>query len=251
MSCALPPELTDAALLSYLDGEADPGIVQHLDRCPFCRQRAVELGNFEKSLTARLFRATCPPALELGEYHMGLLPAPDAGRIASHVDECPHCTADLAVIAAYIAQPDPLPARDVLGPVKERVQVLIARLVSGGRAMGALGTPGPAWAPALAGVRGADAGPMIYEAGETQIMIELQGDRQPASRVSLFGLIQGPEEFDGALVRVWQDDQVIATGAVDEVGNFVLMGLEPGQYLLTIGEAPLEIQIPRLDVPAG
>lgn len=251
MSCVLPPQLTDAALLSYLDGEADPEVVQHLDRCPACRQRADELFNYVDLLTARLFRATCPPSLELGEYHMGLLPAADAGRVRAHVDECPHCTADLAVIADYMAQPDLAPALDLLGPIKERAQVLVARLVSGGRALGALGTPGPVFAPALAGVRGGEAGPLIFEAEEIQIAIELQAGPQPTSQVSLLGLIQGPDDFSGAPVRVWRDDDLIAAESVDEVGNFVIDGLESGQYALTIGKAPLEIQIPQLDVPAS
>jgi hypothetical protein len=167
------------------------------------------------------------------------------------VDECPHCTADLAMIADFMAQPDPVPALDILGPVKERAQVVIARLVSGGRALGALGSPGPAFAPALAGIRGADAGPLIFEAQEIQIVIEVQADARLASQVSLFGLIQGPDDFAGAPVRVWRDGELIVTGAVDDVGNFVVAGLEPGQYTLTIGEAPLVVQIPQLDVPAS
>lgn len=251
MSCVLPPQLTDAALLSYLDGEADPQVVQHLDRCAFCRQRVAELRNYVNYLGARLFRATCPSSLELGEYHMGLLPASEAGHVRAHVDECPHCTADLAVIADYMAQPDPVPALDILGPVIERAQVLIARLVSGGRALGALGSPSPAFAPALAGVRGAEAGSLIFEAEEIQIIIEAQADTKPARQVSLFGLIQGPDDFGGAPVRVWRDGELIATEEVDEVGNFVIAGLEPGQYALTIGDTPLEVQIPQLDVPAS
>jgi anti-sigma factor RsiW len=251
MSCVLPPQLTDDALLSYLDGEADPLVVQHLDQCPFCRQRAAELRNYVNSLAARLFRATCPSSLELGEYHVGLLPAPEASRVGAHVDECPHCTAELAVIVDFMAQPDPVPALDILGPVKERAQVLIARLVSGGRALGALATPSPAFAPVLAGVRGTGAGPLIFEAEEIQIAVEFQVDAQPASQVSLLGLIQGPDDFSGAPVRVWRDGELIATEAVDDVGNFVIAGLEPGQYDLTIGETPLQVQIPLLDVPAS
>jgi hypothetical protein len=69
--------------------------------------------------------------------------------------------------------------------------------------------------------------------------------------VSLLGLIQGPDDFSGAPVRVWRDDELIAAESVDEVGNFVIDGLESGQYALTIGKAPLEIQIPQLDVPAS
>ena len=162
MACVSPPELNDRQLLTYIDGEADHEVVAHLERCPHCREKARRLSRLQDHLMTRLYRATCPPPVELGEYYLDVLPRDQAAAVAQHLGECPHCARELAQLKGYLAE---LATAEEPGPVertRERVRVLVARLVSGGGEVGLLGRP--ALAPAYVGVRGKEGEPYLYQA---------------------------------------------------------------------------------------
>ena len=92
----------------------------------------------------------------------------------------------------------------------------------------------PTLAPAYAGIRGEAAGPAIYEAGESQVMLTAQPSGAAAGRYELLGLLVGPEPA-GLTANLWQGEDLIATVPVDEGGNFVFSNLAPGGYELIIG----------------
>ncbi len=123
-SCIIPPELDDRQLLAYLDGKADKETVSHLQRCVYCRQKAEKLDRFQKDLTARLYRHTCPSPMELGEYHLRLLPPSQMLVIAQHLRECPQCTREVAQLGSFLGDPSPNPDTSLVGQAK----LLIARL---------------------------------------------------------------------------------------------------------------------------
>ena len=127
-TCVFPPELDEKQLLLYLDGEANKEILSHLERCDYCREKAETLDRLQKRLTTRLYRLTCPPPIELGEYHLRMLPASQMLVVAKHLRECPHCTQEIAHLAGFLSDLAPAPADSLLGKAK----VLIARLVGGG-----------------------------------------------------------------------------------------------------------------------
>src|SRR6185503_18641157 len=109
MNCISPPELEDYQLLAYLDGEANQGITSHLERCEYCHERANALARFQDRLKSRLYRVSCPSSLELGEYHLRLLPAPQMLLVAQHVRECPHCERELAQLQDFLSELMPTP----------------------------------------------------------------------------------------------------------------------------------------------
>src|SRR5687767_10210544 len=82
MECVDPPELNESQLLAYIDGDAGPAVAMHLARCPACRARAVQLGRLIGRMTVMLYRLDCPPAIDLGEYQLGLVPETQVGAIA-------------------------------------------------------------------------------------------------------------------------------------------------------------------------
>ena len=90
MTCICPPELEDAQLLAYLDGEADQKTAEHLEKCDHCRERTEHLARFSEHLATSLYRATCPSPADLGEYHLGLLARDDATAIKGHLAFYPH-----------------------------------------------------------------------------------------------------------------------------------------------------------------
>jgi hypothetical protein len=245
MICANNPQPDDVELLLTLDGEASPEVAMHVSHCPQCSQRAAELASAQRLATARLFRAACPSALELGEYHLGMLPAASTTAVQQHLATCPHCTGELAQLAAFMDSPDPYLHPAPWTTLRQQVNVLVARLASGMQASGLFGSP--ALAPALAGLRGAAGGPLTYEAGDAQIILETQRDGQRVERYTLVGLVMG---MDGQALQatLWREEQRIVSVAVDDLGNFTMHDLTPGQYELILAGPRDEVHIQSLHV---
>jgi anti-sigma factor RsiW len=118
MNCQNTRQLDDSELLMALDGEADPEVAMHVSKCPQCQGRSVELADIQQAAAVHLFRAACPPPLELGEYHWGMLPADRAASIRQHVAICPHCTRELAQFTSFMQAPDPYLRSDPLAAIK-------------------------------------------------------------------------------------------------------------------------------------
>ncbi|MCK6623699.1 MAG: hypothetical protein DPW09_02065 [Anaerolineae bacterium] len=58
----------------------------------------------EAGLVAALYRQDCPAVIELGEYQLGLVNEATATRLAAHLERCPHCQAELARLADFLAE---------------------------------------------------------------------------------------------------------------------------------------------------
>lgn len=246
MTCQLPPELDDVELLAYADGEADAQVVMHVESCPHCREKARSLSRLQERLIARLYRIACPAPIELGQHHLNLLSGDQAAVVAQHLAECPHCARELAQLQTFLDEVAPSIEPGLPAQVRERVRVLVARLVSGGKKGNQMRSP--ALAPAYAGLRGAETGPYLYQADDIQIAIELQDDAQ--NRKILLGLLTGADS-GGLQAHLWQAGQPITTVALDELGNFVLPHLKPGRYDLTLSGPEIEIHIQDLEIGTG
>lgn len=202
----------------------------------------------DRQLLKMLYRADCPPSVELGEFQLGLLARARAVWIGQHVAECPHCNRELAELTAFMAQvASQLPAEvteaEQAGLVEraaERIKVLVAQLFTP--------TPGEA-AWAVRGDETADAAAMqIFNVGDIQVSIETQADSQQTTSRSVLGLISGADTL-GWRAHVWQAEQFVLTVEVDEFGNFTVPSLAPGNYQMIL-EAPnddLEVHL-SLDV---
>jgi anti-sigma factor RsiW len=189
-----------------------------------------------------MYRITCPEPTELGEYHLGILPAEQAEAVTRHLDECPHCRREVAQLAEYLAELEPSPSLDLVDQVRENVRVLVARLVSGGP----LGQP--ALAPAYAGLRGGGPEPLIYQAQEIQVMLEIQEDADRPDHRTLLGLVVGLGTSQGFQAHLWASEQLLATAPVDELGNFVLSNLIRGRYELMLSGPKTGIHIQDLEI---
>lgn len=248
MACASPPEPGDRELLMYIDGEAGQQVVAHLERCPHCREKARRLARLQGRLTARLYRLTCPSPMELGEYHLGVLPRDRAAAVARHLAECPHCSREVARLKGYLVELAPDLEPSPLEWVKERVRVLVARLIGGGPEGGLLRRmKQAAMAPAYAGIRGGEEGPYLYEADDVQIAIEIQDDAERQDRKALLGLVT---EIDTRELKahLWQAEQLVTTVSVDDLGNFVVSNLVSGSYELILSGPEVEIHIQALEI---
>ncbi len=222
MNCVSPPELDDRQLLAYLDGDADRLVGTHLAQCPYCREKARHLSHWQNQLTAKLYRMTCPSSIELGDYHLGLLPTAQAVSVAQHVSDCPHCKREIAQLRDYL-RGELAPAFEA-GPM-ERVKVLIARLVGGS---GEPGRAGMTSAPILAGLRGEAKGPLTFEADGILIVLDVQP--AAAGRVTILGQVAADDQdrWTGAAIELRQSGSQQMTAIVDDLGAFRCEELPPG-----------------------
>ena len=239
MKCISMPPLDEEQLVRYVDGQASDSVVAHLGQCAYCRERAGQLARFQKGLRRQLYRSLCPSPMELGEYRLGYLNAGAARTVQQHLAGCPHCRAEIGKFAKssgeWALQPD------LLDPVRR----LIAQLMSGGTATQAPGVP--PLVPAFGGLRGDDEEPLIYQAGDVQIVMEVQEDaEQPGSKI-LLGLVTGARQ-NAFSIQLDREGQVITVTSIDEIGNFVIPHVIPGRYDLMFTSSDVEIRIPGLSV---
>jgi len=239
MECITSPALDDIQILSYVEGEADDRIVAHIKECQFCSERANRWTFLQKRLRKQLYRVTCPTPVELGDYHLGMLPAPEVLVVAQHVRECPLCRRELAGLEGFLAELAPQPG------FLEPVNVLVASLING-RGLDQ-DHPELASTPAFAGLRGEGEEPFIYQADQVRVMIEVQDDVEQMGLKTLLGLVTGLESNDFT-VQVSQGGDEIATTSVDEIGNFIIPHLSPGHYKLILTGPNMEIHIRSLPV---
>lgn len=192
--------------------------------------------NIEKRLAAQLYRVTCPTPDELGEYHLHMVSGSRAAAIKHHLNDCPHCQAELAQLQTYLADLTP----DIQHSLGERLQIWIARLIPSGTMGGGAMQPALAW-------RGQDDGPLMYEAGDAQLTLEVQDDPQKAGARTILGLLIGVEPVETS-AHLWQETERVTQVSVDEFGNFVFAGLPPGTYELIVSGPDFEIHLQELTV---
>ncbi len=193
------------------------------------------MAHIDDSLKAALYRITCPDSATLGNFHLGLLPEAAATQISDHLAICPHCVREIEQLEVFLAET----AVSLQPSTVERIKVWIAkRIPSGGQTRNMLGTPAFA-------MRGGDTGPLMYEAGDAQLSLEVQDDPEHPGRKSILGLVLGIET-EAVQARLIQNETVITVVALDELGNFTFAGLEPGKYELTLSGQDVEIHVPDL-----
>lgn len=233
MECISSPALDDTQIISYIEGEADNAIVAHIKECPYCVERASRLTLFQNRLRARLYRSTCPSSMELGDFHLGLLQAPQALVVAQHVRECPHCTREVAELAEFLAESDMQP--DLL----ETAKVLFARLVGGGAT------------PAFGALRGESKGPLTFEADGVVITLDVQPG--PNGQVSILGQVAADDQdqWTGAKVELQQAESPQLTASLDDLGAFRFEAVRTGSIKFAITSLDgVVIQSPDIEITA-
>jgi len=89
--------------------------------------------------------------------------------------------------------------------------------------------------------------PLIYQAGDIRIRIDIEDDAEQLGPKSLLGLVTGLESNE-LTVQVSQGEQIIATTSVDQIKNFTISHLTPGSYKLILSSPSMEIHIQSLSV---
>jgi hypothetical protein len=220
MKCISSPALDDTQIIAFVEGEADAAVVSHIGECQYCREKARGWTHLQNHLRKQSYRVTCPTPMQLGEYHLGYLPAPDLLVVSQHLRECILCSREVAALENFLTSL--APASGLMGTAK----VLIARLVGASSE----NSFGPA-APAL---RGEAKGPLTFEADGIVIVLDIQPVME--GRVDVLGQVAADdqEKWTGALVEVRQGAELQASTTVDDLGTFRAGELRSGPQELRI-----------------
>lgn len=229
-NCVFPPELDDKQLLAYLDApQANPATARHLESCPHCRERANALDRFQKRLTTKVYRITCPSPMELGEFHMQLLSASNRLVIGQHLRQCPRCTEEISLLKDYLSEDEP--QRNILESVQEFFANLISRKTM-----------------TFGAVRGAEDGPLTYQVDDILFSINVNDDMESPGYKMVLGLVEGLTS-DGFTMEAHQEGNLIATSLIDEFHYFQFTHLDPGMYDLVLSGWQTKIHLkPSLEV---
>jgi hypothetical protein len=220
MKCISSPALDDTQIMRYVDGEADEPVVAHIKECPYCAEKASQWTLLQKGLRKQFYRSTCPTPMELGDYHLGLLPAPQALVVAQHVRECPLCTREVADLEDFLE--DLARMEDNL---LAQAKVLVARLVGGEKST---------LTPNFAALRGEAKGPITLEADGVVIVLDIQSTKE--GKVNILGQVAADdqEQWTDALVELRQGGELQFSSTVDDLGAFHAEGIIPGSKELRI-----------------
>ncbi len=189
------------------------------------------MDHIDQAMTAQLYRITCPPSAQLGEYHLQMLPAAEATAVAQHLRTCPHCAQELVQLQTYLHELAP----ELTYTLREKVQIWIAQRLPSGLA------GGPGLAPAMA-LRGEVEEPLMFEAGDYQLNLEIQDDPANPGHKAILGLVVGVAEL-AFQAQLWQNGRRLQETAVDELGNFVFDSVPPGTYDLILSRLTAEIHV--------
>jgi hypothetical protein len=195
--------------------------------------------DLENRLTAALYRVTCPESVELGEYRLGITAGPRLAFIEQHLQECPYCRQELSQLETFMARVEP----DLDYSTAERIRIWIARRVPEFTA--GAGTPAPAFAFRGDQDEGDGDRSLVFEAGDAQLMIEIQDEPGEPDRKTIIGLVVGIDPA-GVEARLWQDGRPVAMTTVDELGSFSFSKLGGGRYELILSGPGTEIHVQEL-----
>jgi hypothetical protein len=164
--------------------------------------------------------------------------------IARHLVECGHCAESAAwiegVLAAVARGPLPEPTAEALSraiAIPETAPRPKRREAPRSRWSLARLLPDAFARLAMAGVRGGSTTQrFLYETEDAHLDLEVAAAPGDAERRRLTGqlVIEGTRQTDEVLAVLWQDSQIAARAAGDELGIFVLDDVVPGTYRLEV-----------------
>lgn len=238
LHCIEPGAVQDWELEACVNDKATPHVMKHLEHCPACRTRLSEYVQFERRLRQILYRFDCPSPDMLRDYYWGYLPADERRRVEAHLDSCPHCTAELADLAGFVAAERTQPLNTLLNQARQaaaQARLVVAQIVS----------PGLQPVPAL---RGETREVLFFEAKDVALTVNLE--QENAGAYTLFGQILSPEPivFAGGYARLTDYEGNIAPvqAVLDANGGFTLPDLRSGIYQLVVSLPDQRIVIPTL-----
>jgi hypothetical protein len=194
--------------MAYVDGTADQAVIEHVRRCPACARQAQELAALQATLTARLYRASCPTPDQLIAYQRGELRGSENLTVAQHLRQCPHCARELAALA-HEEEEDAHPGERFCTAIEVRIAPGVSRTTA-----------------------------QVYRLCHVKVTVTQRLARANPGRWDLSGQVDlggyEPESIDGTAAELYRGEELVATTAVGPRGQFTFRNLEPGGYYLSL-----------------
>jgi len=237
--CIRRPALDDLDLIAAIDGEAEAEILAHLRECPHCAERARDLEAIQQLLRQRLYRVLCPSTADMLAYQQGWLEESRQMQLRAHLDECPHCSGEMRLLAEAANAPP----YDI-EPVSALRRVVAVALKPRGR---------PALSPMYGGVRGgALGGQYAYRADSMQLTLDVQRAVGRSGQVVLVGMLLDEDGAAHSLTHstasLLHGEWVVTSSTIDELGSFVLEDIAPGNYSLSLRLPDREVVVEALSL---
>lgn len=188
------------------------------------------MDSFERDLTNKLYRHDCPSTLELGEFQLGMNDSVAAH--GAHITQCPHCSAELAQLAAFMGE-----TNEESVSLMDKVRVFLADLLN---------------PPASVLMDGAQ--PVLRGENDKSAMQLLQfGEYVVSLSVNKGMMIGDLTHKEGVLAFEGWSAQVTGEGAsfsaeISPDGGFLIENLSEGSYDLIIQGNKTEIHLTNLHV---
>jgi hypothetical protein len=193
------------------------------------------MSELEQRITRTLYRSSCPSSTELGEYHLELLPEDRAAAVRQHLVDCPYCSAEVAQLKAFLREVE----TDLDYSLAEKIQIWIAERIP-------QFPDSQEMTPAFA-LRGSERPPQVYRAGEAEVTLEYESDPAQKGKGTLLGLLSGVDP-KGLQATLWKAERKVDATTLDELGNFVLDGIEADHYQLILTGESFEIHLDDVDI---
>lgn len=232
--CIAPPEIPESDLLRHLGGERDLETSEHLQRCEHCTGRLEDLRRALAGLARKVYRAECPPAMELTGYHLGELEAGDRRRVQEHLALCAACREELAGFRQFLDATEIEPIEET--GILERAGVWVSSLFAGGA---------DRTSPAAAGLRGEAEVVRVYQAGEFQVTLSILPET--GGSLSVTGLLSGVSP-DGWTAELWHAVLRVSVVETNPGGEFHFEAVPPGAYTLILDGPQGEVHIQDLQI---
>lgn len=234
-TCINPTEIHAGSLMAYVDGTADKTIIQHVRHCPACARQAAELTRLQATLTASLYRRSCPDTEQLIAYRYNELAGNEHLVVVQHLRQCPHCARELAALTHAERR---APGEWLRTAIKVIQAVLVPPQI---QAAGVRNIP-----------RMNQARPQVYRAAGIEIIVNPRPARTHPHQYDLVGLIhsagQIPATIGTAEVELYHGAGLIAISQVSGRGQFTFAAVEPATYDLSLVWDQQEIQLPGMRV---
>jgi hypothetical protein len=194
----------------------------------------------QKLMLKSLYRFDCLTPLEIGEYHLGLIPPPARARFEQHFQACPLCQDELAALRQYMEAETFRPVAASPSSLAEKLSGWVQEIVA------VLAGPTPAVA-----LRGSTPGQIIAEAEGLTILLTPQLAQDGG--LTLSGQIAADDQarWSEAVVQLQREGELVASTMVDDGGAFRCEGLRPGLAQLRITpRSGLAVRIPNIEFAA-
>lgn len=234
IECHSKNYISDLDRMAYLEGEAEPEIVKHIENCAFCLQEVSALLAVDTLLHGAAEREECPDMDTLVQIAAGFWPADQP--VESHVGHCQYCQADLQQLNMPIKPAAIDASKSKAGQFSFGLDIF----AWGRKILTAMEKPQPRMQLAF---RGDSQQEQFFEAGPFQLLIK----KTLQSQTMLLWKIEGQLLKDGmpfakesVFVQLIEEDKPLLRHPLDSFGMFEINDLSPAKYRLAI-ILPLEL----------